>query len=82
MASSDSPMDKPQRGRPKRTELPDVNINTGAQSINAERGSLKFVQISAEVAKILSKFGRVVPFDYRCLAKHTYQPYYWNLDDQ
>ena len=28
MASSDSQMDKPQRGRPKRVELPDVNINT------------------------------------------------------
>ena len=33
MASSDSQIDKPQRGRPKRAELPDVNINTGAQSI-------------------------------------------------
>ena len=40
MASSDSQTDKPQRGRPKRAELPDVNINTGAQSINAERASL------------------------------------------
>ena len=39
MASSDSQIDKPQPGRPKRTELPDVNINTGAQSINAERAS-------------------------------------------
>ena len=36
MASSDSQVDKPQRGRPKRAELPDVNINTGAQSINTE----------------------------------------------
>ena len=40
-ASSDSQIDKPQRGRPKRAELPDVNINTGAQSINTERASLK-----------------------------------------
>ena len=40
MASSDSQIDKPQRGRPKRAELPDVNINTGAQSINTERVSL------------------------------------------
>ena len=32
MASSDSQIDKPQCGRPKRAELPDVNINTGAQS--------------------------------------------------
>ena len=36
MASCDSQIDKPQRGRPKRAELPDVNINTGAQSINSE----------------------------------------------
>ena len=41
MTSSDSQIDKPQRGRPKRAELPDVNINTGTQSINTERASLK-----------------------------------------
>ena len=41
MASSDSQIDKAQRGRPKRAELPDVNINTGAQSINSERASRK-----------------------------------------
>ena len=40
MASSDSQIDKPQRGRPKRAELPDVNINTGAQSINTEKAIL------------------------------------------
>ena len=40
MASSDSQIDKPQCGRPKRAELPDVNINTGAQSINTERAFL------------------------------------------
>ena len=40
MASSDSQIDKPQRGCPKRTEPPDVNINTGTQSINTERASL------------------------------------------
>ena len=33
MASSDSQIDKPQRGRPKRAELLDVNINKGAQNI-------------------------------------------------
>ena len=32
MASSDSQIDKPQHGGPKRAELPDVNINTGAQN--------------------------------------------------
>ena len=41
MASSDRQNDKPQRGRPKRAELPDVNINTGAQSINTERVSIQ-----------------------------------------
>ena len=36
--ATDSQIDKPQRGRPKRAELPDVNINTGTQSIyNTER---------------------------------------------
>ena len=41
MASSDSQINKPQRGCPKRAELLDVNINTGAQSINTERASLR-----------------------------------------
>ena len=39
MASSDSQIDKTQRGRSNRAEVPDVNINTGAQSINTERAS-------------------------------------------
>ena len=43
MASSDSQIDKPQRGRPKRAEMPDVNINTGAPSIDTERDSLRAV---------------------------------------
>ena len=42
MASSDS-------GRPKRAELLDVNINTGAQSINAERASAKRTRKSIQV---------------------------------
>ena len=37
MANSDSQINKPERGRPKRAELPVVNINTGVQSINTER---------------------------------------------
>ena len=41
MASSDNQIDKAQRGRPKRAELPDVNINTGVQSIHTERAFLK-----------------------------------------
>ena len=42
MASSNSQIDRPQRGCPKRAELPDVKINTGVQSINTERVCLKF----------------------------------------
>ena len=38
--SSDSQISKPQHGHPKRAELPNVNINTGAQSINTERAFL------------------------------------------
>ena len=37
MAGSDSQIDEPQHGRPKRAELQDVNINTGAQSIDTEQ---------------------------------------------
>ena len=40
MASSNSQTDKQQHGRPKTAELLDVNINTGAQSINTETASL------------------------------------------
>ena len=40
MASSDSQINKPQHGHPKRAELLDVNINTGPQSINTERASM------------------------------------------
>ena len=40
MARSDSQLDEPQRGCPKRAELPDVNIDTGAQSINTDRERL------------------------------------------
>ena len=43
MASGDSQIDKPQRGCPERAELPEVNINTGAQSINNERASLNLL---------------------------------------
>ena len=36
MASSDNHIENPPRGCPKRAELPDVNMKTGAQSINSE----------------------------------------------
>ena len=39
MTSSNSQIDKPQRGCSKRAELPGVNINT--QSINTERAFFK-----------------------------------------
>ena len=41
MGSSDSQIDKPQRGRHKRAELPEVNIITGANNINTEIASLR-----------------------------------------
>ena len=40
MAGSNSQIDKPQYGRPKRAELLYVNINSGAQIINIKRASL------------------------------------------
>ena len=40
MASTIHQIDKPQHGHSKRAEIPDLNINTGAQSINTERASL------------------------------------------
>ena len=33
MTGSDSQIDKPQHGHPKRDELPNVNLNTGPQSV-------------------------------------------------
>ena len=47
MASSNSQINKPQCGRPKRAELPDVNINTGTQSINTERAESPFSKLAA-----------------------------------
>ena len=55
MASSDSQIDQLQLWRPKRAELPDVNINTGAQSINTYRASpLYFSLLRVEPAKRLT----------------------------
>ena len=50
MSSSNSQIDKPQGGHPKRAELPDVNINTGVQSINTERASLDYLQLSVLIS--------------------------------
>ena len=62
MASSDSQIDKPQRGRPKRAELLDVNINTGAQSFNTEwrsffncEGEVWFCRLSSSLELLTSK---------------------------
>ena len=56
MASSDSQIDKPQPGHPKRAELPDVNINTGAQSNNTER-ALRWVSLSYVLQQIRAREG-------------------------
>ena len=53
MACNDSQIDKPQRGRPKRAELPEVNIHTGAQSINTER--TLFAVCRSQASPITSK---------------------------
>ena len=54
MASRDSHIDKPLRGRP---ELPDVNINKGTQSINTERASL--IREQHDYVKIISDHVRI-----------------------
>ena len=59
MASSDSQIDKPQHGRPKRAELPTVNINTGAQSINTERAYLCTACLDRLFVQIKNKTGKV-----------------------
>ena len=51
IASCDSQIDKPQHGCHKRAELLDVNINTGAQSINTERASLNFQSWKYEIIR-------------------------------
>ena len=43
MASSDSQIDRSQRGHPKRAELLDVNINTGVQSIKYTERFFKLI---------------------------------------
>ena len=49
MASSDTQIDKPQCGCPKRAKPPDVNTNTGAQSINTERAFLRSSKIYEKI---------------------------------
>ena len=59
MASSDSQIDKSQRGRPKRAELPDVNINTGVQSINTESLSKNYTAFGGQILVLKGyKFGK------------------------
>ena len=50
MASSNGRIDKPQhRCQTKRAELPNVNINTGMQSINTERVPLRCLRLMYEM---------------------------------
>ena len=56
MASGDSQIDEPQHWYPKRAELLDVNINTGAQSINTERA----LNIAAVFCSVRWKFHQLV----------------------
>ena len=62
MASSDSHIDQPQRGHPKRTELPDVNINTGAQ-----RANVTLVDLQRRFSSLTCN----VCYTYRFLLQHV-----------
>ena len=46
MASSDSPVDKLQRGRPKRAELPDVNRTQARKALILKTKDLKCLVVS------------------------------------
>ena len=71
MASSDSQIYKPQCGHPERADLPDVNINTGAQSINTERSALTIASYFQMHRLSLTVFHAILA--YRVL---TWQDYY------
>ena len=85
MAGSDSQIDKPHYGRPKRAEPPDVNINTGAQSINTERASLIKLYFTSDKLSILKGGGNwetsvnriwyVAPFSITSTRTKRQQPF-------
>ena len=56
MASSDSQIDKPQRGRPKGAELPEVNISTDAQIINTKRAFLNLLVVELPLCLFIVLF--------------------------
>ena len=64
MASSDIQIAKPQRGCPERAELPDVNINTGAQSINSERASQPLTCLCLHPGTQLIKLPQIITKKY------------------
>ena len=75
MASSDSQIDKPHRGRPKRAELPDVNINTGAQSVNTERASLRSIlRLSREHGEFREFVSHTKPYDEEAVSPKFESP--------
>ena len=61
MASSDSLIDKPQRRRRIRAELPDVIINTGTVSNNSERGYLPDRSL-AEICQLFNRYTSLMTF--------------------
>ena len=73
MASSDSQIAKPQRGRPKRAELPNVNINTGAQSITTERASLEVYKVLYCTMNCHNKFAKLRPILNKCVNRDHIQ---------
>ena len=71
MTSRDSQIDKPQRGRPNRAELPDANITTGAQSINTKRASLKQVLLCYSAYGDINIWSKIF-YTFFSIAFHTH----------
>ena len=86
MASSDSQIDKPQHGCPKRAELPHVNINTGAQGIITERAETsetfwgQFEVSQRFCFEAENNFGimRTCMGSYLCLCHQLQQMFAWH----
>ena len=51
---------KPQHGRPKRAELPDVSVNIGVQSINTERASFNMYETGLTNIMALNLWGCLI----------------------
>ena len=73
MAGSDSQIDKPQHGRPKRAELPDVNINRDTRKALILRVSLNWITHACKLFPFhcanLVRLGVLKKADYRLCSR-------------